>query len=97
MAALVIAAKYSKTIVLGALSPWQGAITDLLVLGRNSGVVLTGGSFRKGVRAPIAVPRQGVWGRAQVGVGARNDAPKLFPNYLITGCDRCSSKILLGL
>ena len=36
-------------------------------LGRNSGVVFTGGMFCKGVRVPIGVPGRGVWGRFQVG------------------------------
>ena len=34
---------------------------------RNQEEVLTGGSFRKGVRVPTGVPGGGVWGRVQVG------------------------------
>ena len=36
---------------------------------RNSGVVFTGGSSRKGVRVPSGVPGKGVWVRVQAGGG----------------------------
>ena len=39
------------------------------VSGRNKGVVLAGGSFRKWVRVPIGVLGGGVWGRVQVSSG----------------------------